>query len=84
MVGDRACRIATSAFAGPQRRAGATLGAAPDAVFADAIAIEVDAAQMQQAFLAQWPAGSDAHASYYGRIQTGPDYHPHQVIRLED
>lgn len=77
-------RIATSAFAGPQRRAGATLGAAPDAVFADAIAIEVDAAQVQQAFLAQWPAGSDAHASYYGRIQTGPDYHPHQVIRLED
>lgn len=81
-------RIATTAFAGSQRRTGtmlgAGLGAVPGAVFADAIAIEVDAAQVQQAFLAQWPASSDAHVSYFGRIQTGPDYHPHQVIRLED
>ena len=77
-------RIATTAFAGPQRRAGAMLGTGLGAVFVDAIAIEVDAAQVQQAFLAQWPAGSDAHASYFGRIQAGPDYHPHQMIRLED
>ena len=43
-----------------------------------------DAAQVQQRFLAQWPPGSDAHASYFARIQGGPDYHPHQVLRLED
>ena len=50
----------------------------------DALAIEVDAASVRQAFLAQWPAGTDAHASYFDRIQGGPDYHPQQVIRWDD
>ena len=50
----------------------------------DALAIAVDPNAVRQAFLAQWPAGSDAHASYFDRIEGGPDYHPHQIIRLED
>lgn len=50
----------------------------------DALAIEVDPASVRQAFLAQWPAGTDAHASYFDRIRHGPDYHPHQVIRSVD
>jgi hypothetical protein len=50
----------------------------------DALAIEVDPSTVQQAFLAQWPAGTDAHASYFDRIEGGPDYQPHQIIRLEN
>ena len=50
----------------------------------DAVAIEVDPAAVRLAFLAQWPAGTDAHASYFERIEGGPHYHPHQVIRQED
>lgn len=50
----------------------------------DALAIEVDPAQVRQAFLAQWPAGTDAHASYFDRIHGGPDYEPGQVIRWDD
>jgi hypothetical protein len=50
----------------------------------DALAIEVDPAAVRLAFLAQWPAGTDAHASYFERIEGGPHYHPHQVIRQED
>ena len=73
-------RIATTACAGPQRRVGMVWGG----LHVDAVAIEADAAQVQQRFLAQWPPGSDAHASYFARIQAGPDYHPHQVLRLED
>lgn len=73
-------RIATTACAGPQRRVGMVWGG----LHVDAVAIEADAAQVQQRFLAQWPPGSDAHASYFARIQAGPDYHAHQVIRQED
>ena len=50
----------------------------------DALAIEADPAAVRQAFLAQWPAGTDAHASYFERIEGGPDYQLHQVIRRED
>lgn len=50
----------------------------------DALAIEVDTVAVRKAFLTQWPAGTDAHASYFERIERGPDYQPHQVIRRED
>jgi hypothetical protein len=49
----------------------------------DALAIEVEPAAARQTFLAQWPAGTDAHASYFDRIKRGPDYAPHQVLRQE-
>ena len=39
----------------------------------DAIAIDYDDGAWQRSFLAQWPAGSDAHASYWSRISGGTD-----------
>lgn len=51
-------------------------------VHVDAVALEVDAARVQQAFLAQWPAGSEAHASYFSRLVEGPVYQAGEVVRL--
>lgn len=73
-------RISTRPFLGPQRR----LGVEQHGVFMDALAINIDTEQAQQHFLAQWPHGSDAYASYFSRIQSGPDYAAKQVIRLEN
>lgn len=50
----------------------------------DALAVEADPVAVRQAFLAQWPAGTDAHASYFERIEGGPHYSTHQVVRWED
>ena len=61
-------RISLRPFQGPERRYGETRGA----VHLDAIAINFDAACFQDYFLRQWPQGSDAHASYWQRIQHGP------------
>lgn len=44
------------------------------ALHVDAVPIEYDVRAWDAAFLAQWPQGSDAHASYYGRIVSGPRY----------
>lgn len=38
----------------------------------DAIAVPFDIAAWQASFLAMWPPGSDAHLSYWSRIQQGP------------
>jgi len=70
-------RIALRPFEGAQRRFGLRQGD----VFIDAIAIEIDAAAWQARFLATWPAGSDAHASYLGRILHGPDYRVADALR---
>jgi len=40
----------------------------------EAIPIDYDAPAWRAAFLAQWPEGSDAHASYWRRIKFGPRY----------
>lgn len=40
----------------------------------EAVPIRHDAKAWQAAFLAQWPEGSDAHASYWQRIVNGPGY----------
>lgn len=40
----------------------------------EAVPIRHDAKAWQAAFLAQWPEGSDAHASYWKRIVNGPGY----------
>jgi hypothetical protein len=50
-------------------------------VFVEAIALDYDAAAWQRRFLAQWPAGSDAHLSYYQRIVSGPRYNVGQALR---
>jgi predicted phosphodiesterase len=71
-------RIAARPFEGPQRRFGLARGG----VHFDAIAIDYDHAAWQRSFLAQWPAGSAAHASYAERIADGPDYHLADALRL--
>lgn len=63
-------RIAVRPFAGPERRYGLVRGG----VHLEAIAIPFDPSCWTQQFLKQWPDGSDAHASYWQRIQNGPAY----------
>jgi hypothetical protein len=49
-------------------------GTQRNGVFIDALAVPYDAAAFRDRFLARWPAGSPAHASYFRRIEQGPDY----------
>jgi hypothetical protein len=51
------------------------------ALFIEAIAIDFDFPDWTRRFLAQWPAGTDAHASYYARITDGPNYRIGQALR---
>jgi hypothetical protein len=43
-------------------------------VHIDALALPYDHAAFVDRFLARWPEGSAAHASYFRRIDCGPDY----------
>jgi hypothetical protein len=70
-------RIATRPCRGGQRVYGLRCGE----LHVDALRIEHDSAQWQQQFLAQWPAGSDAHLSYWERIQRGPNYERAAALR---
>lgn len=45
-----------------------------DGVYIDALAVAYDRRAFLDRFLARWPKGSPAYASYYQRIATGPDY----------
>lgn len=49
----------------------------------EAIPIDYDVVAWRQAFLAQWPEGSDAHASYWRRINDGPRYLAEQAARRQ-
>ena len=71
-------RVAVTPSAGPQTRLQVELGAG---VFAEAMDIDIDAAAWRARFLALWPVGSDAHASYFQRIVHGPDYEPADGVR---
>lgn len=68
----------------PGLTAGRRFGVNEREVHIDALAVAPDAADVQRRFLAQWPAGSDAHASYWERIVHGPQYHVDQAIRGVD
>lgn len=72
-------RIALEPFVGPERR----FGVHHRGVCVDAIGIDFDAEAFFRQFLRTWPEGSDAHASYFQRIQQGPAYQPNQTIRAE-
>jgi len=73
--------IATRISVTPPR--GATLyGARAGALHVHGIAIDYDATAWERQFLAQWPAGSDAHLSYWNRITRGPDYGIDRALRL--
>ena len=71
-------RIASTPFAGPAaaRRHGLRGGAA----FVDAIAVDSASPAWRASFLQQWPAGSDAHESYWQRIAQGPAFEPAQAL----
>lgn len=53
------------------------------ALHVDAVPIEYDVRAWEDAFLAQWPQGSDAHASYYARIVNGPRYGVREAQRFD-
>ncbi|HEX3097178.1 MAG TPA: hypothetical protein VHQ02_05635 [Usitatibacter sp.] len=61
-------RIATRAFAGPERVYGAEVAGA----HVEALRVDYDHARWLGRFLASWPPGSPAHASYHRRIVEGP------------
>jgi hypothetical protein len=46
-----------------------------------AVVLAYDDARWRERFLADWPPGSAAHASYFERIAHGPDYTPQQAYR---
>jgi hypothetical protein len=73
-------RIARTPFTGPQRR----FGVVERGVHIDAIAIEIDTIAWQRQFLQLWPEGSDAHASYFNRIQHGPTYRLEDAVRQQE
>jgi hypothetical protein len=45
-----------------------------DGVHIDAIPLDYNGDGFLGRFLARWPEGSAAHASYFRRITAGPDY----------
>jgi len=52
----------------------ALYGMTRENVHIDAIALAYDTHEFAARFLARWPAGSAAHASYFRRINAGPDH----------
>ena len=51
-------------------------------VCVEALALRYDVQGWQRRFLQQWPAGTEAHASYYARISNGPSYTRAQALRV--
>ena len=64
-------------------QSGAIYGDSIGGVYVHAVAVEYDTVAWERRFLEQWPAGSDAHESYYGRICAGPAYAPWQAMRAD-
>lgn len=56
-------------------------GRALRGVHVHALALHYEHAGFVRRFLALWPEGSDAHASYYARIEAGPDWSLEQAVR---
>jgi hypothetical protein len=65
-------RIATHAFTGPERLYGAQVAG----VHVEALRVDYDHGRWLERFLASWPAGSPAHASYHRRIVEGARHDP--------
>ena len=65
-------RIASAPFAGRDRLDGLQVRGA----HVEAIRLDYDHASWLARFLASWPPGSSAHASYYRRIVEGPRFAP--------
>lgn len=61
-------RISVEPYRGPALLYGTTVGG----VHVDALRIDYDDAGWMRRFLASWPEGSSAHASYHRRMREGP------------
>ncbi|HEY7656552.1 MAG TPA: hypothetical protein VH881_06795 [Burkholderiales bacterium] len=61
----------------------ALYGTTVESVRVEALPVAYDHAAFEREFLATWPAGSPAHASYHRRIVAGPSYRSGDAIRLE-
>ncbi len=48
----------------------------------DALPVRYDHTGWLRQFAANWPAGSDAHTSYHGRILNGPAYRVDEAMRM--
>ena len=66
-----------------RRRAGALYGLRVGTVEIEAQPIAYDHAAWRERFLAGWPEGSAAHASYFPRIVNGPSYTPAAALRAD-
>ena len=66
-----------------RRRAGALYGLRVGAVEIEAQPIAYDHAAWRERFLASWPEGSAAHASYFPRIVNGPNYTAAAALRAD-
>ncbi len=60
----------------------ALYGTTVQGVHVDAVSVVYDAEAWKPRFLEQWPAGSDAHMSYFNRITQGPTYTMGDAVRL--
>jgi len=93
------CLLANNGAAGMPNFSGTRHGiisriaraAAPDALYGtriegvhvEALPVHYDHSAFEREFLASWPAGSAAHASYYRRVVDGPAYQPVDAVRLQ-
>jgi hypothetical protein len=98
-TGQGRCALANNGAAGMPNFRGTRYGLitrissrhAPDALYGttieqlyvEAIAVHYDHAGFEREFLANWPAGSPVHASYFRRIVEGPSYRPGEAVRLK-
>ncbi len=81
-AGDRSgllTRVAVTPYRGPERRFGIVTGSGT--VHVDAIGVEFDPVAWLEHFRRDWPAGSDAHTSYFERITRGPTYELCEAVR---
>lgn len=65
----------------PASAVAALYGIRAGSTYIEALPVHYDTARFEREFLANWPAGSPAHASYHGRITRGPSYDPARAIR---
>ena len=66
-----------------RRRAGALYSIRAGALEVEARPIAYDHDSWRARFLASWPSGSDAHASYFSRIENGPRYEMVSAVRAD-
>ena len=72
-VTDRLCGIATRVSAAPPP-VPALYGTRHGGLYIDAMPLDYDTGAFEREFLANWPRGSPAYVSYYGRIISGPEH----------